>query len=92
MIQVVPNATELEGTIVSRSGHPTLDAYDVLSVDVRQTKPVSGLADLLSSSAGSTIEIAVKREQLPADTSVGAPVSFRAALRGPGAVFAEPGA
>jgi hypothetical protein len=89
MVQVVENRTDIEGVIRSRSPHPTLDAFDVLQVEVKAAQPVEGFADLLSSRVGSVVDLNVKRSLLPDDIS-GHRIRCRAYLGGPGEIFAEP--
>jgi hypothetical protein len=90
MVQVVPNRTEIEGTVVSRSAHPTLKDFDLLEVDVERAAQVPGFSDLISSNFGSRIQVAVRRDLLPSGPIEGAHIHGRAWVGGPGALFAEP--
>ena len=90
MVSVIPNRSDIEGDILSRSLHPSLSDFDLLELELRSAKPVEGFADLLSSRAGSKVEIAVKRQLLGTSPVEGARLRCRAYLGGPGAIFAEP--
>lgn len=90
MVQVIENRTDIEGVIRSRSAHPTLEAFDVLEVEVKAAQPVEGYADLLSSRVRSVIELNVKRSLLSAGDIDGWRIRCRAYVGGPGEIFAEP--
>jgi hypothetical protein len=90
MVQVVSNRTEIEGTVVSRSAHPTLKDFDLLELQLKRAAPVPGFADLISPNFEPKIEVAVRRDLLPSGTVEGAHIHGRAWVAGPGALFAEP--
>ena len=89
MVQVIENRTDLDGMILERRSHPTLETYDVLVVDVRRATPVPGYADLLSQHAGGQIEMSVKRDLLPTSNIDGWTIHSRARMAGPGVIMAE---
>jgi hypothetical protein len=90
MVQVVPNRTEIEGTIISRTTHPTLPDFDLLEVEINKASPVAGYNDLLSHTAGSTVKLAVRRQSLPDGPLERTGLHGHAYLGGPDAIFAEP--
>ena len=63
-MQMIDNLTRIEGTIVSRSPHPTLAEFDVVGVRLESAQPVEGRADLLSRYQNQEIAVAVRRDLL----------------------------
>jgi hypothetical protein len=90
MVQAVENRTELRGTVLGRRAHPSLPDFELLQVRVQETKPIDGYADLLSSTAGSTIDLTVRRGLLPSGALEGSQLRCRAYRGGPNAILAEP--
>jgi hypothetical protein len=90
MVQVVPNRTEIDGTIISSTAHPTLPDYQLLDVAIDKASPVPGFTDLLSNTAGSTPKLAVRKESLPDGPLEGTRLHGHAYLGGPDAIFAQP--
>jgi len=78
-MQSVENHTDLVGTVRARRPHPHLPDFDLLHVEVEQTAPVGGMADLLSSTVGQELQVTVRRALL--DDKVGPGVSLRCPAR-----------
>lgn len=88
MVQVVDNLTHISGRIASRSQHPALAGYDVISLVVERAEPVCGRADLLSSHVGKELGVAVRRDLL-GDAKAGDQLRCRA-KRIPDGAMCEP--
>ena len=65
-MQAVDNLTRISGRIVSRSPHPTLDAYELVQLALDRAEPIPGRANLLTSEVGKEIGVAIRRELLGA--------------------------
>ena len=88
MVQAIDNLTTLTGQVRARARHPTLEAYDTVTLFVERAEPVPGRADLLQSEVGKEIPVAVRRELL-GDSGPGARLRCRA-NRTPNGVMCEP--
>lgn len=64
MVQMVENLTRINGTVIARRPHSTLNDYDVVTLKLEGVEPVPGKADLLGSLLGSTVEVSVRRALL----------------------------
>jgi hypothetical protein len=89
-MQVIDNLTRLRGRVLGLVPHPTRAGYDLLTLQVDETHPVEGKADLLGRHAGGTLGVAV-RSELIRDAAVkpGAQIDLRAKMTPDGAL-AEP--
>ena len=76
MSQAVENKSELVGTVLSRAPHPSLTDYDILTVQVDDVRPVEGMADLLSSTVGTELQVTVRRALLE-DAAAGPGATIR---------------
>ena len=63
-MQVLENLTCLRGQILQRIPHPSRSGYDLLTLQVNDTHPVDGKADLLGRHRGQTLDVAVRSELL----------------------------
>jgi hypothetical protein len=89
MVQVRENLTQLEGTVVGRSPHPTLPDFEVVDLHVEQASPVEGKPDLVHASPGTVLPVVVRKE-LAERVGESTRVRFRAARTSSGEVMAEP--
>jgi hypothetical protein len=89
MVQVIENATDLDAIVIGRAEHPEWPGFDLLTVHVKSASPVAGVADLLSSRVGARVDVAIKRDLLPAGDLAGSPLKVRASMAGPGVVRAQ---
>lgn len=98
MVAAFENLTRLTGLITARTPHPRLAGWDQLTVQVRESKPVPGKADLISGRRAGPVVVAVRHDllaaglagaALPADAVEGALITARVRLAG-GDVLAEP--
>lgn len=89
-MQVIENLTRLRGRILRRAPHPARAGYDLLTLQVEETQPVEGKANLLGQHRGGTLDVAVRSELLQdAKSGEGADVDLRAKMTPDGAL-AEP--
>lgn len=89
-MQVIENLTRLRGRILRRAPHPARAGYDLLTLQVDETQPVEGKANLLGQHRGGTLDVAVRSELLQdAKSGEGADVDLRAKMTPDGAL-AEP--
>jgi hypothetical protein len=88
MSQAIENLTQLAGTIAARLPHSQLADYDVVTLDVERADPVEGKANLVTASAGSRLEVTIRRALLGA-AGDGSRLRLRA-KRSPDGVMAEP--
>jgi hypothetical protein len=88
MVQVIENLTHISGRIVARRPHPSLADYDVVRLRIEHAQPVAGKADLLSSHAGTEMDVAVRRDLL-GNAPAGAVLRCRA-KRIPDGAMCEP--
>ena len=63
-MQVVENLSRLDGAIVGRRPHPSSSTYDLVSLCVARVDAIPGKANLLAHTAGTTVDVAVRRELL----------------------------
>jgi hypothetical protein len=90
MVQVRENLTEVEGTVLERSRHPSIKDYDTVMLRVEHVRPVAGVANLLESvEPGAELPIVVRRELL-GSASAGARLRGRVFRAATGEVLAEP--
>lgn len=89
-MQVIENLTRLRGRILCRVPHPARAGYDLLTLQIDETQPVEGKANLLGRHRGGTLDVAVRSELLQdAKGGEGADVDLRAKMTPDGAL-AEP--
>ena len=89
-MQVIENLTRLRGLILCRVPHPARAGYDLLTLQIDETQPVEGKANLLGRHRGGTLDVAVRSELLQdAKGGEGADVDLRAKMTPDGAL-AEP--
>ena len=88
MVQMVENLARIEGTVIARKPHSTLNDYDVLTLRLERAEPVPDRANLLGSLIGSSIEVAVRRALL-GNAGPGAHLRCRA-KRTPDGAMCEP--
>jgi glutathione synthase/RimK-type ligase-like ATP-grasp enzyme len=88
MVQVIENLSQIRGKIVARAQHPTLDNYDVVTVQVERVETVPGKANILQSLLGGTVNVTVRRGLL-GNAGPGAGLRCRA-KRTPDGAMCEP--
>ncbi len=88
MVQVIENLTKIAGAIVARRSHPTLDGYDVVTLQIERIEPVEGYRSLIAAQPASQVEVTVRRALL-GTAAEGARIHFRA-KRTPDGVMCEP--
>jgi hypothetical protein len=88
VVAPVDNLTRLTGTLRGRRPHPSLAGWELVVLEVAETEPVDGRADLLSRRRGEALEVAVPVAAL-AGAEPGGPLSVRARLTARG-VMSEP--
>jgi hypothetical protein len=88
MVQAIENLTALSGRVLTRSRHPTLGDYDLVTLAVERAEPVPGRANLLSSEVGKELSVAIRRELL-GDAKQGDHLRCRA-KRTPAGAMCEP--
>ena len=83
----IDNLTRLRGVVLTCSPHPTRDGWHLLTLQVDETEPVTGKADLLSRHLGSQIEVSVRSALLPEGIDcTGARIDVRAKMTPDGAL------
>lgn len=89
-MQVIDNLTRLRGQLVRRAAHPTRTGYETLTLQVDETQPVDGKADLLGRHCGRLLEVAVPAALLKGvPVGPGVQVTLRAKMT-PDGPMAEP--
>jgi hypothetical protein len=71
------NLTQISGRITGRRQHPTLDDYEVVTIELDRADAVPGKADLLGQFRGTTLDVSV-RKALLGDANLGARLQCRA--------------
>ncbi|WP_426368037.1 hypothetical protein [Streptomyces sp. E-08] len=90
MVQAVENLTALTLRLLSRTAHPRLDEWDLVTCQVLASRPVPGVADLISAGiTDSRLSLGIRRELLQ-DVMLGATLHLRARLGSSGDILAEP--
>jgi hypothetical protein len=85
MVQAIDNLTRLSGSIVTRSAHPTLADYDLVTLQVSSAEPVPERADLLGRHVGGLLPVAVRRA-LIGNAAAGTRLMLRARVGVNGAI------
>jgi hypothetical protein len=88
MVSPIENLTEIQGTLVLREPHPSLDGYELVTMRVSRTWDVPGRANLLHCEPGSTFSVTVRSELL-GDAAPGDELRCRA-KRVPDGAMCEP--
>ncbi|MEU7728422.1 hypothetical protein AB0B78_24770 [Streptomyces sp. NPDC040724] len=90
MVKPVENLTALVLRLVSRSVHPRLRDWDLVTCEVVASTPVSGMDDLISPNlTGPCLSLGIRRELLH-NVALGATLHLRAKLGSSGDILAEP--
>lgn len=90
-VQVIENRADIAGKVREVKPHETLEHYYTVRIDVETVTPVEGMANLMGSSKGMTIEVSVPAAQIDAKKIVpGAKVTLRVKKAGPTQVMAVP--
>ena len=86
-MQAIDNLTRLRGVVLRCSPHPTRDGWHLLTLQVEETEPVAGKADLLEHYRGSQIEVSVRSALLSEGIDcTGARIDLRAKMTPDGAL------
>ena len=86
MVQVIENATLLEGRILKVKPHQSQPDWKTLTLKISKLEPTTDLPNLLNMDIGSELEIALPPGVLPEDQLTGAHFKGVASLAGPGMV------
>jgi hypothetical protein len=90
-VQVIENRADISGKVRDVQPHETLAHYYTVKMDVESVTPVEGMANLLGSSKGMTIDVSVPEEQVRSKEIVpGAGITLRVKKSGPTQIMAVP--
>lgn len=90
-VQVIENRADISGKVRDVQPHKTLENYYTVTMDVETVAPVEGMANLMASSKGMSIEVTVPAEQVESKKiTAGEKVTLRVKKTGPLEVMAVP--
>ena len=90
-VQVIENRADISGKVREVKPHETLEHHYTVKMDVETVTPVEGMANLMASSKGMTVDVNVPEEQVESKKIVpGAKITLRVKKSGPTEVIAVP--